>query len=471
MKFIITILSLFTLGIQLSSQVPNNVTDPYSVRNNINLDLNPIQSFYFEKPNIENITNSDIYAIDIEMSINILERGTKKILPNGKELTLIKVKANSAKSLNLTFENLYLSNNSKMFIYSLDRKQVMGPITSANNNKVFNTHIILTDEVIIEVISDKEADDFINLTNVAYGIKDAEYFMTINAETYNKYSTQSSGCLQSMLDTKHDCNYLTRSSGVYMNQPNCSDFDGLEKSKRAICVIISHNSDSNHWEAKGGILINTVSDTSANYCNSYILTCAHCLTGYFGETYPYVDPNNIVVRFNWLRKECVIPPSIQPCITDKAAWESLINYDEVVDYCDVELVERDYSNTWPPLSKRIEYAFLKVNEPLRFKEYFNGWKIYDYLASGDRESSILGPWGGNPIEGKVIDVWASGNLRNITWNLVDTVAGGHSGTSLLEGEYLTGIVNIKNSATSMGTLYLNRCSWLAKYNSKRHIRS
>lgn len=447
---------------QLKSQVPSNVTKPYSETNNIKIDFSNIESIDLNEPTtaIEKAYGKDIYAIDIKTDVNIIEKGTVYELTNSKILKVFKVKAEGAKSINLTFNNFYLSKNSKMFIYSLDKKQVMGPITRNNNNKIFNTHIILTDEVVIEILSDNYVNDIINLTNLAYGIKDVNYFININEETYSNYKIHSTGCLQSMLDTKHHCNYLGLSSGVNMKQANCSDFDDLEKAKRALCVIISHNSEDDppSWEAKGGILINTASlvhpNQAENYCNNYVLTCAHCLTGYWGETYPYVDPTNIVVRFNWLRKECEIPIIMPNCDSVKTAWEDLINYDEVIDYCDVELLERDSTHT-SYASVIPEYAILKINEPLRFKEYYNGWKIYEYFTLENRESTIMGQWGGNPIEGKIINAYSGGSLKDVTWNLVDTLGSGHSGTTIFEQKYITGIINNKKSATSLGTLYID----------------
>lgn len=463
MKRIFILITILLLAFQLKSQVPNNVTKPYSVTNKIEIDLNSIQSIDLVRPtaSIKKANGKDIYAVDILTNINIVENGTKRNLANNKVLTVFRVKAEDAKSLNFSFENFYLSKNSKMFIYTLDKKQVMGPITRTNNNKVFNTHIILAEEVLIEIISDKDASDIINLTNVAYGIKDANYFMNVNEETVSNYSIQSSGCLQSMLDTKHDCNYLTLSSGASMKQANCTDFDDLEKSKRALCVIISHNSDDDpsSWEAKGGILINTASlahpNQAENYCNNYILTCAHCLTGYWGETYPYIDPTNIVVRFNWLRKECEIPPSMPACNINSAAWEALINYDEVIDYCDVELLERDYTTSHPPLTAGAEYSILRINENLRFKEYYNGWKTYKQaLAAFSRDLTILGAFGGNPFEGK--DIIGSVGMQSSNIRFVYyPITSGHSGTSMFEQNLLVGINNFDRISTSIGTIYVD----------------
>lgn len=462
-KRIVLILALISIIFQMKAQVPNNVSQPYSVSNSLNINLDKIKTINLVKP-IEAIYDAgdkDIYAVDIKTNINIVETGTKKTLVNGKSLTSLRLKANEAKSLNFSFENFYLSKNSKMFIYSLDKKQVMGPITNANNNKIFNTHIILCDEVIIELVSDSNSSDKITLSNLAYGLKDPDYFMNINEETYEKYNIQTSIC-ETIYDSRHDCNYLGKSSGVNMKQPNCPAFDNLDKAKRAICVIISHNSDSNHWQAKGGILINTASDVypneSDNYCNSYVLTCTHCLTGY-GSPYPFVDPTNIVVRFNWLRKECAIPPGILPCLSDSSAWEDLINYDEVIDYCDVTLIQRDYANSWGRQSAVGEYAFLKINEPLRFKEYFNGWKIYtDTLVYKKRLETLMGQWGGNPMEAK-LETMKIEPFRMHLEIEVNKISDGHSGLSLFEDGYLTGIFSNKIKATSIGLMYYNDSIW------------
>lgn len=443
-----TLIIFILLSFNLFSQTPNNFTEPYSTSQSKYYDLDEIANYTFDKPffDDEKFDRDDNYAINIESNLNIMTNGTKIKLSNGKLLTTIRLKVEGSKTLNFTFENFYLSPNTKMYIYTIDRTQVMGPITNINNSSSFNTHIIFSNDVIIEVVSETNVENTVLLKNIAYGIKESEYFSEIineSGEDFDFLSIQTSTCHSDIEGFKSNCHFVGEKSPLdTFKQINCSQFDILNKVKRSLCVVITKDSLDTVWTAKSGVLINTVDESATNYCNSYVLTCSHCISD---------NPKYFAIRFNWLRKNCEIPSGIPNCNINNQPWIDLINMNEVIDYCDVELVTRENKGGG------YEYAFLKINNTLRMKEFYTGWKIYEKKSSYNftlDSNYLAGALGQNPFQAMLQDADLNQYHADISYS--QYLVSGHSGMSMFDkNSYYIGLNNQILQALSMSLLYLN----------------
>jgi hypothetical protein len=85
------------------------------------------------------------------IKLNLSNSGTWEDVDNGK-LWRLKIVARGATSINLIFSSYLLPEGGKLFIYSSDKKQIIGALTARNNNEdgVLGTGIIQRDEIILE---------------------------------------------------------------------------------------------------------------------------------------------------------------------------------------------------------------------------------------------------------------------------------------------------------------------------------
>lgn len=360
-----------------------------------------------------------------------------------------------------------------MYIYTKDKNQIIGPYTWNENKDRLLTHLIFSNEIIIELNHNKGSKDNIFISDIGIGVRDVSYFTDmiakeeIKIETeFKKNQTQSSSFCDTVELYRTYCSDLLDTgytNGIRnLKNANCSQFDLLEKQKRAVCVVITRTTSSSEWwVGKSGILINPVTDT----CKAYILTCAHCTGVDTTETYDYA------VRFNWLRKECDIPSNMPNCDTDYIPWFNLIDIDEVRDYCSLTL---KYAGKPPGLGWFPDLALLEMDDMPTYKEYFNGWRIvyapsegyWDYNLGTykvDADAFILGHRSQNPMVARELNYYGTdGNNFIGKWNHYnpnDYLISGYSGSSIIDSlGYLLGINYSPSSAFSTVQLLLNSTS-------------
>lgn len=357
----------------LNGQVPNNSTKSLAIQ--IGLDDVPNKYSYQLDVNINTDNIEDYqFAQNLSLDLNLNKKFYAKELNNGKVVSRYALNIKGAKTLNLVFKDFYLEQDSKLYIYTKDKNQIIGPYTWNENKDRLLTHLIFSNEIIIELNHNKGSKDNIFISDIGIGVRDVSYFTDmiakeeIKIETeFKKNQTQSSSFCDTVELYRTYCSDLLDTgytNGIRnLKNANCSQFDLLEKQKRAVCVVITRTTSSSEWwVGKSGILINPVTDT----CKAYILTCAHCTGVDTTETYDYA------VRFNWLRKECDIPSNMPNCDTDYIPWFNLIDIDEVRDYCSLTL---KYAGKPPGLGWFPDLALLEMDDMPTYKEYFNGWRI------------------------------------------------------------------------------------------------
>lgn len=486
MKKIVYILIIIILSQFLKAQIYNNNAKPYSERLNIHVEaiksisLDEMENSFNKSNEKSKLVSSTSYAknfnvnIDIESNCSILDLG------NGKELRLFKIIAPDAKTLNFSFDDFYLSPNAQLFIYTADKNQVVGPITRLNNSKVFNTHVIFGNEIIFEVYTKKADKNSIIMSKIGYGVRNIDYFIA-SSDEIEELQAFGSGKNLNILNncsiytksdfdnevsaTLNDCNhvghYAYANTGV--KEANCSGFESVDKSKRAVVIIASYLCENEEWQWKPGILINTADETASNYCNSYVLTCRHCISGdNIGHQNGHgtgKDPTYMSIRFNWIRTQCDLS-NLPSCSSNLQDWLDIIKMDEVIDYNEVSVASA-YSHHLHQV-QGVEYALLQINEPLKFKEYYNGWRIVAARTySFDIDSYLLGSAGHSPLVAREQEVnyLAYDYDTQISFSGINgnsDLISGFSGSSVLdENGYLLGVTTSPDIAVGMGLLYVN----------------
>ena len=337
-----------------------------------------IPTISIEKPNMEKIAledevdakNGNIYRYgrSIYTNINILNDAKKETLDDGSKLYRIIVHSNDAKALGINFSKFWIPSGDKLFIYNLDKSQILGAFTSLNNNKhnIFAVELLKGSSAIIEYHqkNDNSKEAKLIITELAYA------YRGINSVFEQRDFGDSDYCQVNV---------------------NCSpEGDNWIDQKKAACRISIKAGNSYGW-CSGALINNT-----ANSCTPYVLTADHCAYG-FNSYASANDQNQWVFYFNYESSGCNNPSS-QPN-SNTVTGCSVVSYSganggvngNIGSTSDFWLTEL---NTAPPPSYGLYYA---------------GW---DRSSSGSSSGvSIHHPAG----DIKKISTYSS-NLTNGGWN-------------------------------------------------------
>jgi len=173
--------------------------------------------------------------------------GTWYKLPNGDKLWQLEVVCPSALSVNFCYDKFWIPEGGKLFVYSKDRKHIIGAFTSKNNKgdreniRGFAMGLVYGDDVVLEYYQPKDvtSDAIICIKSVVHGyryIRDLEPGYGV--------------------------------SGSCVVNVNCNEGQNWQYEKRAVALIIV---GGNRWCT--GSLINTT-DLSHK---PYFLTANHCI--------------------------------------------------------------------------------------------------------------------------------------------------------------------------------------------------
>lgn len=209
------------------------------------------------------------FAKAIEVDINTKDYGDWEMLPNGKALWRLRIKSESAYSLNLGFSQYKMPAGGTLVLYTPDQKQILGPFSTSDNedHEQLWTPILGGDEIVLEVQlpADKRAELRLQLKNV-----------------------------------NHDfMNFLEPSSGACHLDAICGAADGweiLDRYRDAIQSVAVYGFEGTTI-CTGYLVNNTQSD-----CTPYFVTANHC--GVNAENAP-----SMVVYWNYQNSTCREPRS------------------------------------------------------------------------------------------------------------------------------------------------------------------
>lgn len=181
-------------------------------------------------------------------------------------LWALRIKSPGALSLNLGFEYLRLAPGARLFIYTSDKKQVLGAFTMdyVNPNFPFATELLESDDIVVELFEPKDVagQTQFKIFRVSHGYRP----LPITGKGFG-----DSG----------NCN-------VNINCPAGAPYQDIKKS--VICLI------SGGSEFCSGALVNNTAQDGT----PYVLTANHCVGS---------SPTNWVFRFNWESPTCTNPSS------------------------------------------------------------------------------------------------------------------------------------------------------------------
>lgn len=115
------------------------------------------------------------FGIEHEVDLGLSNSGIWEDLPNGDRLWRLAITAPKAKSINLVFDDYYLPEGAKLFIYNKGYDQILGAFTSRNNkrNGTFSTALVYGETSYLEYYEPAEEQGIgrLNISMVVHGYR------------------------------------------------------------------------------------------------------------------------------------------------------------------------------------------------------------------------------------------------------------------------------------------------------------
>ncbi len=152
------------------------------------------------------------FGHSFNVDINFFEFATLDYLPNGDKVYRLEINSLDAFSINLIFNQFYLSHNTELFIYSKDQKDIIGAFTHTNNKsyKRFSTAPVKGDVIIIEFFEPHgtKFESIINISNIINGYKDVfrgyqdseECHNNVNCAEFQSWNDEISSVVLTLTD-------------------------------------------------------------------------------------------------------------------------------------------------------------------------------------------------------------------------------------------------------------------------------
>jgi len=264
------------------------------------------------------------FGENIPVSYDLNNAGTWDVIPGGGRIWRLGINCPGARTINLTFDNYHLPAGAKLFVYNVEKTQVIGAFADFNNREdhAFATTLVKGEQIVIEY--DEPAGiafpGELHLNQVTHGYRDIYgYIKSLPPSPDNVTSFGQSG----------SCN----------NNVKCPEAVTWQNQVRSACMLVTNGNGF----CSGSLVNNTSQDGTP-----YILTANHC----------YSNPATWVFWFNWQSPTCANPPSVPPYNSISGATLRARYSDS--DFCLVEM------SAIPPLSDSVYYA---------------GWNRLDSAAS------------------------------------------------------------------------------------------
>ncbi|MFZ4591316.1 MAG: T9SS type A sorting domain-containing protein [Ignavibacteria bacterium] len=294
----------------------------------ISVDGKPLSNIYPVKANVETFTMpifdidkmlredafesqfKDIpprFGKDFDVNFGYGNSGTIDILPNGTKIWRVSIKSKGAISINLIFDKFNLPKGSTFFVYSKDKKQILGAFTDANNQptNVFSTSPCIGEEIILEY-------------NAPLGLRDPEINVSKVVHAYKN--------IFNMLKEK---DYGT--SGACNRNIICSDGDPYREIARSVAIIIVGGTRN----CTGSLLNNTRYDGTP-----FFMTANHCWDASIATW---------VFMFKYDAPSCANPGGDGP-LTYTISGCTFLARNAPSDFCLVKLSSK------PPVSYNVYYT-------------------------------------------------------------------------------------------------------------------
>ncbi|MBS2097286.1 putative Ig domain-containing protein [Carboxylicivirga linearis] len=433
---------LFMISNQAYSQISFGGTPPSFIKGKALPEINNIQvNLNVEKLKAENLlrkkesNNPPCIARAIPVSFDMENSGEWTQLGNGGEMWQLRLKAEGALAILLSYDDFYIPESAELYIYNADRTHVLGAYTNATHPKsgAFSTEMVVGDDIIIEYVSTNnhkvlldngnfDGIPVISIDNIGY-VFDNVVIKHLPRATVNTEIGGSEACMINI---------------------NCSEGNDWQTEKNGVCqmtMYISTGSAPGWYVCSGDLINNTAQDLTP-----YVISAFHCYEGATTE--------------------------------DLARWQFMFGYES--PGCEDEEPLQTYTITGcylrvaSPIDGGSDGLLVELADdiPAEWGVYYNGWDrrnevnpgvgVGIHHPAGDIkkistfETYETGTWPGE-VTGATDAHW---NLQFVaTENGHSVTEGGSSGSSLFDSNHLIiGTLTGGNSscANSIGSNYYGK---------------
>lgn len=252
------------------------------------------------------------FGFNHETNLTLDNAGTWFSYQGGK-LWLLKINSEAAQTINLTFENTFIPEGNKLYVYNPDKSVILGEFTQKHTYKgQLGTELVTGESVIVEYYvapQNLNNQGALAITTVTHGYRFFEEFV-------EKSFGQAGACTMNV---------------------NCPDGAPFSDQKRSVVLLVS----GGNGLCSGALINNTQYDGKP-----YVLTANHC----YNSNLP-----SWVFRFNWESPDCNNPAS-------SPAYSSLSG---------AELKARRIGSDF--LLVEITGGLESGTVPASYNAYFSGW--------------------------------------------------------------------------------------------------
>ncbi len=208
-----------------------------------------------------------------EVNLNLENSGHWETLPNGGRIWRLGIQAPGALSINLLYNDFYLPDGAELYIYSADRKHVIGGFTSANNksDRIFATGLVYSDHIVLEYYEPEETPE----KKLERRANNASISINYVVHGY-RYIELKKDELEKAFDDSGNCNVNTV----------CAQGDNWRDQIKSVAMILV----GGFRNCTGFLVNNTAQD-----CRPLFLTANHCL----GSGDAINSPNLNTWTFMW----------------------------------------------------------------------------------------------------------------------------------------------------------------------------
>ena len=225
-----------------------------------------------EEDAINDLVAAKPYRIGVLTEIDYgFESGVWTNLPNGDRFWRLNISSKDALNLSVNFDNFYLPEGARLYLYNNEKSDLQGAYTSINNNNsnILGSWFVDGDNLWIEYFepSNVKGQGSLHLTNIIHGYRLAGKHQLFTEE--QKALNDSGNCNQDV-----DC-------------PVGADFEPI---KNEVKHSIAFLNLGNGFICSGGLINNVNNDKTP-----YFLTANHCFNAGGGT-----NPAQYSMRFNWI---------------------------------------------------------------------------------------------------------------------------------------------------------------------------
>ena len=272
----------------------------------------------------------------VPVDYNMENSGYHTLLPDGEDIWRLHLSAKDAVAIMLYYNDFYIPEGGRLFVYNPDKSQLLGAYTHRTNPSggLFATEFIGGDELILEYAASKTSNEKprIAIGDIGYG------YNTAALRTF--------------------CGITTRAASGSCNvNINCEEGQAWQNEKKGICYTVQRIG-SRSYICTGSLMNNTAADFKP-----IILTASHC--AYSGSTFASEnDMEQWVFYFNREWEDCSNNTGMAT-VSNSMTGCSLLTNTKMSGGSDGLLL------------------LLKNNIPENYDVFFNGWdRSGDVALSG-----------------------------------------------------------------------------------------